>query len=103
MRDMNPEPVEIGLPDLSADIIERLTEECEEELTRFILEKVPQKSVDELLVSCILELTTQLDIDIEINIVQKYDTGVSLDQLIESASEYGTEWLETRLREMKNQ
>ncbi|MGY5853081.1 MAG: DUF3194 domain-containing protein [Candidatus Thorarchaeota archaeon] len=100
---MNPEPVEIGLPDLSADIIERLTEECEEELTRFILEKVPQKSVDELLVSCILELTTQLDIDIEINIVQKYDTGVSLDQLIESASEYGTEWLETRLREMKNQ
>jgi len=34
-------------------------------------------------------------------LVQEYDTGHSLDDILEEANRFGTEWLENRLAEMK--
>ena len=94
--------VEIGLPILSEEDIEQLTENCEEEIARFIFNQLPEKSIEELAVSCTLEMDSELDVDIEIAISQKYDTGQDLDALAEAASEHGLKWLEERLLEMKS-
>ncbi|MFW9799100.1 MAG: DUF3194 domain-containing protein [Candidatus Thorarchaeota archaeon] len=98
---MSHEPVEIGLPDLSEDDIESLTEECQDEITNFILLKVPKKSIEEMFVSCVIELGAELQLDVQLDLVQSYDTGLELDGLLKEAAEHGTDWLEKRLRELK--
>ncbi len=94
--------LEIGLPDLSGEDLERLAEACEEKVTEYILSRVPEKSIEELNVTCILSLADQLDLDLDIAISQKYDTGEDLELLIDDAVSQGIRWLETRLLEMKN-
>ena len=98
---MCPTPTEIGLPSLDDQQIESLAEECEDEITKFILGRIPKKSVAEISVSCILEFDEELDVDIQIDLEQSYDTGDQLDAILDTAAQYGTEWLERRLKELK--
>jgi hypothetical protein len=98
---MSPAPTEIGLPSLNDQQIESLAEECEDEITRFILDKIPKKSIAEISVSCILEFDKELDVDVQIDIEQSYDTGHTLDEILDTATKYGAEWLEKRLKELK--
>jgi hypothetical protein len=95
--------IDIGLPDISEETIEKLAEEYELQITGFLLERLPEKSIEDLFISCSLSLLEgQLDVDIEIDIGQGFDTGHSLDDLIQDAIEWGTKWLERQLMEMKN-
>lgn len=100
MRSMTP-IIEIGLPDLDLDKIEQLAEECEQETSNYILNNIPAKSIDALVVSCSFDMGEQLDVEIVIEIDLKYDTGINPDEVIENASEFGTNWLQKRLMEMK--
>ena len=101
MRMMNP-TLSIGLPELSEEVIEKLAEECEEQVSQFILKKIPEKSIDTLFVSCTLELEdSQLDLDVQIELSQLFDTGHSLDDLLQEATGFGVEWIEKQLTEMK--
>ncbi len=101
MRKMNP-TLSIGLPELSEEVIEQLTEECEAQVSQFILKMIPEKSIDTLFVSCTLELVdNQLDLDVQLEISQLFDTGHSLDDLLQEATDFGIEWLENQLTEMK--
>ncbi|TFH11491.1 MAG: DUF3194 domain-containing protein [Candidatus Thorarchaeota archaeon] len=94
--------IDIGLPDISEDIIEQLAEECEVQVTEFIRSKVPEKSIDTLFVTCSLTLLDgQLDVNIDIDISQAFDTGQDLDDLLQEAIDCGVEWLEKKLMEMK--
>jgi len=94
--------IDIGLPDISEDIIEQLAEECEVQVTDFIKRKIPEKSVDTLFVTCSLNLLDgQLDVNLDIDISQAYDTGNDLDDLLQEAIDCGVEWLEKKLMEMK--
>ena len=103
MRKMSP-TISIGLPDISEEVMERLAEECEAQISQFILKKIPEKSIDTLFVSCTLELEdSQLDIDVQLEINQLFDTGHPLDDLLQEATDFGVKWLETQLTEMKNQ
>ena len=100
MRTMNP-VFEIGLPELSESDLEQLTEECEAAITQHIFDKIPKKSISELVVTCILDLNETLQFEIQLDLVQEYDTGHPLDDILEGANRFGTEWLEKRLAEMK--
>lgn len=92
----------IGLPNISEEVIERLAEECEAQISKFILKKIPDKSIDTLFVSCTLELVdNQLDLEVELEIDQLFDTGHSLDDLLQEATDIGVDWLEKQLTEMK--
>jgi len=94
--------IDIGLPDISEDIIEELAEECEVQVSDFIKNKVPEKSLDILFITCSLNLLDgQLDVNLDINISQAFDTGHDLDDLLMEAVDCGVEWLETKLMEMK--
>ena len=102
MRKMSP-TLSIGLPELSEEVIEQLAEECEAQVSKFILTKIPEKSIDTLFVSCTLELVdSQLDLDVQLEISQLFDTGHSLDDLLQEATDFGVDWLENQLTEMKN-
>lgn len=103
MREMSP-LISIGLPGLTDSDIERLAEECESEIRKFVLEKVPRKSISDMSVICMLELSpdrSQLDMDIQLDISQSYETGDSLESLVDEATKRASEWLERQLREMK--
>ncbi len=101
MRTMSP-TLSIGLPDMSEEVMEQLAEECEAQVSKYILKKIPEKSIDTLFVSCTLELMDgQLDLDVQIEISQLFDTGQSLDYLLQEATDFGVEWLENQLTEMK--
>ncbi len=101
MRIMSP-ILSIGLPDISEEVIERLAEECEAQISKFILKKIPDKSIDTLFVSCTLELVdNQLDLEVELEIDQLFDTGHSLDDLLQEATGIGVDWVEKQLAEMK--
>ena len=101
MRKMSP-TLSIGLPELSEEAIEKLAEECEAEVSKFILKKIPEKSIDTMFVSCSLELVDkQLDLDVQLEIRQLFDTGHSLDDLLQEATDFGVEWFENQLTEMK--
>ena len=92
----------IGLPDMSEEVMEQLAEECESQVSKHILKKIPEKSIDTLFVSCTLELMDgQLDLDVQLEISQVFDTGQSLDDLLQEATDFGVEWLEKQLTEMK--
>ena len=94
--------LDIGLPDISDDVIEQLAEECEVQVTDFIKSKVPEKSIDSLFITCSLNLLDgQLDVNLDIDISQAYDTGHDLDDLLQEAISCGVEWLEKQLMEMK--
>jgi len=94
--------IDIGLPDISEDIIEQLAEECEVQVTEFIKNKVPEKSIDVLFVTCSLNLLDgQLDVNLDIDISQAFDTGHDLDDLLQETVDCGVEWLEKKLMEMK--
>ncbi|MFX0044428.1 MAG: DUF3194 domain-containing protein [Candidatus Hermodarchaeota archaeon] len=98
---MSREPVDIGLPDLNEEDIEGLAEECEAEISMYILRRVPKKSIEEMSVNCIIELGSELDLDLQLDLVQGYDTGLDLDKLLHNATVYAADWLEKRLRELK--
>ncbi len=98
---MSREPVDIGLPDLNEADIEGLAEECEAEISAYILKQVPRKSIEELSVSCTIELGSELELDVQLDLVQGYDTGLDLDKLLHDATMHGVDWLEKRLRELK--
>ncbi|MHA2141081.1 MAG: DUF3194 domain-containing protein [Candidatus Thorarchaeota archaeon] len=98
---MSPAPTEIGLPSLNDQQIESLAEECEDEITNFILSKIPKKSIAEISVSCILDFDKELDVDVQLDLEQSYDTGHNLDEILDAATRYGTDWLENRLKELK--
>jgi len=100
VREM-PHVVDIGLPRLDEEQIDALAEDCEQEITRFILHEIPSKSIEDMTVTCILEFEQQLDLSIEIEITQKYDSGHVLESVIERASQYGYDWFEKRLLELK--
>ena len=101
MRTMSP-TLSIGLPVISEEVMEQLAEECEAQISRYILKKIPEKSIDTLFVSCTLELMDgQLDLDVQLEISQVFDTGQSLDDLLQEATDFGVEWLENQLTEMK--
>ncbi len=93
--------IDIGLPDLSDDQLDNLVEECENEVSEYILKEIPGKSLEDFFVTCMLELDEELHLTIDINIVQRYDTGHNLNEIIEKASQYGSDWLEKRLKELK--
>ncbi|MFW9795231.1 MAG: DUF3194 domain-containing protein [Candidatus Thorarchaeota archaeon] len=94
----------IGLPEISEEVIEKLTEDCEAQISGFILKTIPEKSIESMFVSCTLEFTDgQLDLDIQIELSQVFDTGHSLDDLLQEATDFGVEWLENQLTEMKGQ
>ncbi len=102
MREMSP-TLSIGLPEISEEVIEKLTEDCETQISGFILKKIPQKSIESMFVSCTLELENgQLDLDVQIELSQVFDTGHSLDDLLQEATDFGVDWLENQLTEMKD-
>ncbi len=94
--------LEIGLPEISEDRIEELTEACEREVTEYLLERLTEKSIEDLSVICTLQLSEQLDVELDVMVSQKYATIDDLNQLIEDAIAHGVNWLEMRLLEMKN-
>ena len=101
MREMST-IIDIGLPDISEDVIEQLAEDCEVQVTDFIKNLIPEKSIDALFISCSLNLLDgQLDVNIDIDISQAFDTGHDLDNLLQEAMECGVKWLEDKLMEMK--
>jgi hypothetical protein len=94
--------IDIGLPDISDEVIEQLAEECEEQISEFIKSNVPEKSIEALFISCELNLVNgQLDVNLDIDISQAYDTGHDLDELLQKSIDCGEKWLETKLMEMK--
>ena len=94
--------IDIGLPDISEDIIEQLAEECEVQVSDFIKNKVPEKSLDILFITCSLNLLNgQLDVNLDIDIGQAFDTGHNLDDLLQESVDCGVEWIEKKLMEMK--
>jgi len=94
--------IDIGLPDISEDTIEQLAEECEVQVMEFIKTNVPEKSMESLFITCSLNLVDgQLDVNIDIDISQAFDTGHDLDDLLQEAVDSGVEWLEKKLMEMK--
>ncbi|MFW9767473.1 MAG: DUF3194 domain-containing protein [Candidatus Thorarchaeota archaeon] len=94
----------IGLPELSEEALEKLTEDCEAQISGYIVEKIPEKSIESMFVSCTLDLENgQLDLDVQIELSQVFDTGHSLDDLLREATDFGIEWLEKQLTEMKGQ
>ncbi len=94
--------IDIGLPDISEDIIEQLAEECEFQVSDFIKNKIPEKSLDVLFITCSLNLLDgQLDVNLDIDISQAFDTGHNLDDLLQEAVDCGVEWLEKKLMGMK--
>ena len=94
--------IDIGLPAISEDIIEQLAEECEVQVSDFIKNKVPEKSLAVLFITCSLNLQNgQLDVNLDIDISQAFDTGYDLDDLLQEAVDCGVEWLEKKLMEMK--
>jgi len=102
VREMNT-IIDIGLPDISEEAIEQLAEDCEAHVVEFIQSQISEKSIESLFISCSLDLVNgQLDVEIDIDISQSYDTGHNLDYIIQQASDYGVDWLEKRLMEMKN-
>lgn len=103
MREMT-NIIDIGLPDISDETIEKLAEECEKQVTEFLLKKVPEKSIEDLSITCALSLLDgQLDVEIDIEISQRFDTGLSLDDLVQEATDWGAEWIEKRLVELKKE
>jgi hypothetical protein len=93
----------IGLPDLSEEVIEKLTEACEAQITGYIVKQIPEKSIESMFVSCTLEFVNgQLDLDVQIELSQLFDTGHSLDDLLREATDFGVDWLEKQLTEMKS-
>ncbi len=101
MREMST-IIDIGLPDISEDVIEQLAEECEVQVSDLIKNKVPEKSLDVLFITCSLNLLDgQLDVNLDIDISQAFDTGHNLDDLLQEAVDCGVEWLEKKLMEMK--
>lgn len=98
---MKPIIENIGIPNLSEEEVEHLAEECEDEISKFVFQKIPPKSIEELTISCTLELSDTLDVDFQIDIVQSYETGHELDELIKEATEHGVKWLDQKLKEMK--
>lgn len=103
MREMCP-ILSIGLPEISEEVIEKLTEDCEAQISGFIVKKIPEKSIESMFVSCTLEFENgQLDLDVQIELSQVFDTGHSLDDLLQEATDFGVEWLENQLTEMKDQ
>jgi len=101
VRKMSP-IITLGLPDMTEDVLEQLAEDCESQISKFILKKIPEKSIDTLFVSCALELIDgQLDLDVEIEIDQLFGTSQPLDDLLQDATDFGVKWLENRLTEMK--
>ncbi len=95
--------IDIGLPALAEDTIESLAEECEQEATRLIMERLPSKSISHLSVTCILSMNEQLDFEIDFDIALNYDVGVSLDELLRESAEHASTRLEQRLKELKEQ
>lgn len=94
----------IGLPELSEEVMEQLTEDCEAQISGYIVKKIPDKSIESMFVSCTLELENgQLDLDVQIELSQVFDTGHSLDDILQEATDFGVEWLEKQLAEMKDQ
>jgi hypothetical protein len=91
----------IGIPHLSEEELELLAEKCENEISNFVFQMIPPKSIEELSVSCSLDLNDQLDLDVQIDLVQKYETGQPLDNIIQQATEHGVNWLDHKLQEMK--
>jgi hypothetical protein len=91
----------IGLPNFSEAELELLAENCEEEISRFVFRMIPPKSIEELSISCSLELSDKLDLDVQIDIIQKYETEHALNEIIQQATEHGVTWLDHKLREMK--
>lgn len=103
MREMSP-VLSIGLPELSEEVMEQLTEDCEAQISGYIVKKIPDKSIESMFVSCTLELENgQLDLDVQIELSQVFDTGHSLDDILQEATDFGVEWLEKQLAEMKDQ
>ena len=101
MREMT-NIIDIGLPDIPEETIEQLAEECERQVTGFLLKRVPGKSIEDLFVSCALSLLDgQLDVDIEIEIGQGFDTGTSLEDMVQEAIDWGAEWIEKQLMGLK--
>ena len=101
MRKMSP-TLSTGLPDLSEEAIEKLAEACEAEVSKFILKRIPEKSIDTMFVSCSLEFVDkQLDLEVQLEISQLFDTGYSLDDLLQEATDFGVAWFENQLTEMK--
>ncbi|MFW9908713.1 MAG: DUF3194 domain-containing protein [Candidatus Thorarchaeota archaeon] len=95
--------VEIGLPQLDEEKVGQLAENCEQEISNYILSVVPSKSIEEMSISCVLEIADeQLNVNIDVDIIQKYDTGQDLEEIIENASEHGAKWLEGKLLELKS-
>ncbi|MBN2229479.1 MAG: DUF3194 domain-containing protein [Candidatus Thorarchaeota archaeon] len=93
---------DIGLPDISEEEIEQLAEECEVQITKYLVNKIPEKSIENLFINCTLSLLdNQLDVDVDIEIDQTFDTGQSLKDLLQEATDCGIEWLENQLMEMK--
>ncbi len=94
--------IDIGLPDISEDIIEQLAEECEVQVSDFIKNKIQEKSLDVLFITCSLNLLDgQLDVNLDIDISQAFDTGHNLDDLLQEAVDCGVEWLEKKLMGMR--
>lgn len=98
---MKPIIENIGIPELSEEELEHLAEECEDEISRFVFQKIPSKSIEEITVSCSLDLSDTLDLDVQIELVQSYETGHALNELIQEATEHGVKWLDQKLVEMK--
>jgi 16S rRNA U1498 N3-methylase RsmE len=101
VREMSP-VLSIGLPEISEEVIEKLTEDCEAQISGFIVKRIPEKSIESMFVSCTLEFENgQLDLDVQIELSQVFDTGHSLDDILQEATDFGVEWLEKQLTEMK--
>jgi hypothetical protein len=55
-----------------------------------------------MFVSCSLEFVDkQLDLEVQLEISQLFDTGYSLDDLLQEATDFGVAWFENQLTEMK--
>lgn len=103
MSDMNA-VLRIGLPELTAEDIASLAELCEEHITGYIFEKLGSKSIEEMTITCILEMDDDgLQLDVQIDIEQKFETGHDLDALLDEATQNGVKWLEKQLMEMKDE
>ena len=93
---------ELGLPELTAEQIEALCLTAENAARKFILARVPQKTVEKLNVSAEANGTKPVNLTVEIDLVLSPRTrNVDLDKLAAEAVKEALKVSENYLRKLK--
>lgn len=93
--------VELGLPELSTEQVETLCETAEDAARKHIQAKISSKVIDHLDIVVEAQGTKPVDLSVDINLIlNKDDTGVDVDALVNEAIAQAYLASETFLRKL---